>query len=212
VARHERDASRVSIMRRDRTRRPTCWPLNAAIEAARAGEHGKGFAVVRGGSPASSPNAARRRRVKSINFPAATVKVIRKKAGEMLSKLVPDIQRTAELVQGKSPPPARNKTPAQSQIKQGIGAARKGSFSKMLRHRKRWLRPRRELTSRCPNNWSAALAFFPHRGRGHTTMRAAAPKPIKHGGYFAGRGIQGQGIPCRPPRKRWQPRPAPESL
>ena len=47
---------------------------------------------------ASSPNAARRPRAKLINFPAPRVKVS-EKAGEMLEKLVPDIQKTAELVQ-----------------------------------------------------------------------------------------------------------------
>jgi methyl-accepting chemotaxis protein len=71
--------------------------LNAAIEAARAGEHGKGFAVV----------AAEVRRLAERSQSAAgeidklskaSVDVA-EKAGEMLARLVPDIQKTSKLVQ-----------------------------------------------------------------------------------------------------------------
>ncbi|MGE4555650.1 MAG: methyl-accepting chemotaxis protein [Desulfovibrionaceae bacterium] len=71
--------------------------LNAAIEAARAGEHGKGFAVVaaevrklaeRSGSAAAE-----------ISELSSNTVHVADEAGQMLTKLVPDIQRTAELVQ-----------------------------------------------------------------------------------------------------------------
>jgi methyl-accepting chemotaxis protein len=71
--------------------------LNAAIEAARAGEHGKGFAVV-----AAEVRKLAERSQKAageINQLSATTVKVSEKAGEMLDKLVPDIQRTAELVQ-----------------------------------------------------------------------------------------------------------------
>jgi len=54
--------------RRDRTPDQPAGP-ERSIEAARAGEHGKGFAVV-AAEVRKLANAARRRRVKSINFPA----------------------------------------------------------------------------------------------------------------------------------------------
>jgi methyl-accepting chemotaxis protein len=71
--------------------------LNAAIEAARAGEHGKGFAVV----AAEVRQLAERsqKAANQINELATSNVRVSERAGEMLKMLVPDIQKTAELVQ-----------------------------------------------------------------------------------------------------------------
>ncbi len=71
--------------------------LNAAIEAARAGEHGKGFAVV----ASEVRKLAERSQMAAgeISRLSSTSVEVAERAGEMLERIVPDIQKTAELVQ-----------------------------------------------------------------------------------------------------------------
>ncbi len=89
-------ASKISIIE-EIARQTNLLALNAAIEAARAGEHGKGFAVVaaevRKLAERSQSSAA------EINQLAGSSVQVAERAGEMLASLVPDIQKTAELVQ-----------------------------------------------------------------------------------------------------------------
>ncbi|MDH4199501.1 MAG: methyl-accepting chemotaxis protein [Spirochaetia bacterium] len=71
--------------------------LNAAIEAARAGEHGKGFAVV----ASEVRKLAERSQIaaQEISTLAVNSVDIADKAGKLLSSIVPNIKKTADLVE-----------------------------------------------------------------------------------------------------------------
>lgn len=89
-------AEKISIIE-EIARKTDLLALNAAVEAARAGEHGKGFAVVasevRKLAERSQMAAAEISRLSSEGVSVA------ESAGEMITKLVPDIRKTAELVE-----------------------------------------------------------------------------------------------------------------
>jgi methyl-accepting chemotaxis protein len=89
-------ASKISIIE-EIARQTNLLALNAAIEAARAGEHGKGFAVV--ASEVRKLAERSQRAAGEINRLSDTTVNVSERSGAMLEKLVPDIQRTAELVQ-----------------------------------------------------------------------------------------------------------------
>ncbi len=86
---------RIGIVR-EIARQTDLLALNAAVEAARAGEHGKGFAVV-----ASEVRKLAERcqgAAGDIQSLSADTMTVSREAGEMLEALVPNIQRTADLV------------------------------------------------------------------------------------------------------------------
>lgn len=89
-------AARISVIE-EIARKTDLLALNAAVEAARAGEHGKGFAVV--------ASEVRKLAERSQLAAAEIGKLTREGVGvadgaaKLLRKLVPDIRKTAELVQ-----------------------------------------------------------------------------------------------------------------
>ncbi len=89
-------AGKISIIE-EIARQTNLLALNAAIEAARAGEHGKGFAVV--ASEVRKLAERSQTAAGEINNLSGSSVQIAEKAGDMLTRIVPDIQRTAELVQ-----------------------------------------------------------------------------------------------------------------
>jgi methyl-accepting chemotaxis protein len=96
VAAMQEIAGKIQIVE-EIARQTNLLALNAAIEAARAGEHGKGFAVV----AAEVRKLAERSQQAAgeISELSSNSVDIAEQAGNMLEIIVPDIQRTAELVQ-----------------------------------------------------------------------------------------------------------------
>ncbi len=91
-----KDISSKVVVIQEIARQTNLLSLNAAIEAARAGEHGRGFAVVANEVQKladRSQSAAR-----EIENLSKTSVAVAEQAGQMLERMVPDIQKTADLV------------------------------------------------------------------------------------------------------------------
>jgi two-component system chemotaxis sensor kinase CheA len=175
VAAMKEIATKVSIIE-EIARQTNLLALNAAIEAARAGEHGKGFAVV-----AAEVRKLAERSQKAageINQLSGTTVKVSERAGEMLGKLVPDIQRTAELVQEIAAASKEQDTGAE-QINKALVELEK-VIQQNASASEEMASTTEELSSQS-DQLVSALAFFRTGEEGHTaTVRTAITKPARH--------------------------------
>jgi len=188
VAAMKEIATKVSIIE-EIARQTNLLALNAAIEAARAGEHGKGFAVV-----AAEVRKLAERSQKAageINQLSGTTVKVSEKAGEMLGKLVPDIQRTAELVQEIAAASKEQDTGAE-QINKALVELEK-VIQQNASASEEMASTTEELSSQS-DQLVSALAFFRTGEEGHTaTVHTAVAKPARHVEAAAARGAKPNG-------------------
>jgi methyl-accepting chemotaxis protein len=171
-------AEKISIIE-EIARQTNLLALNAAIEAARAGEHGKGFAVVaaevrklaeRSGHAASEISALSGQSV-----------AVAEKAGQMLTAIVPDIKKTAELVQ-EIAASSREQNAGADQINKAVQQLdqviqQNASASEEMASTSE------ELSSQAEQLLST-VSFFKLKGS-HGVTRRQAPKALPQGGGFA---------------------------
>ena len=181
-------AEKISIIE-EIARQTNLLALNAAIEAARAGEHGKGFAVV----AAEVRKLAERsgHAAAEISSLSSESVAVAEQAGNMLTAIVPDIKKTAELVQ-EIAAASREQNAGADQINKAIQQLdqviqQNASASEEMASTSE------ELSSQAEQLLST-VSFFRLKGS-HGGSRRAAPKALPQGTSFASAHTKGRPAP-----------------
>lgn len=149
--------------------------LNAAIEAARAGEHGRGFAVV--ASEVRKLAERSQAAADEINTLSLTSVGVAELAGQLLKKIVPDIQKTAEMVMEISSAGAEQNSGAEQinkavqqldrVIQQNAGAAEEMASTA-------------EVLSSQADQLLSTVSFFKMSGKEDAPVRSKNVRAISH--------------------------------
>jgi methyl-accepting chemotaxis protein len=165
-------ATKISIIE-EIARQTNLLALNAAIEAARAGEHGKGFAVV--ASEVRKLAERSQSAAGEISSLSSRSVAIAEQAGDMLTKMVPDIQKTAELVQEITASSKEQDTGAE-QINKAIQQL-DNVIQQNASASEEMASTSEELSSQA-EQLQQSISFFDIGTAGRRTTTAAARKPV----------------------------------
>jgi methyl-accepting chemotaxis protein len=166
-------AEKISIIE-EIARKTDLLALNAAVEAARAGEHGKGFAVV----ASEVRKLAERSQTAAAEISKLTTDGVNRAegAGQMLVKLVPDIRKTAELVQEINAASAEQSTGA-SQVNKALQQL-DAVIQQNASASEEMASTAEELSSQA-EQLQASIAFFKVSGSTETRTASAAKTVVR---------------------------------